>query len=189
MVCLGNAMLCPVALCVCVVLVFLLCMPATASLLPPTFHTPPARLTHTQLTHYTVHYTEHCTLYTILSHLQWLQVDSNHNSTLFHRHATQRSPTHNLLSIEPYASTRCDNTKLGACTLVISITLSSLQRRDPPWPLQNTWTREGLNLQRRGALHANGSLQPETFDVIDHCLVPKTAPNTFLKESQLQLAS
>ena len=48
------------------------------------------------------------------------------------------------------ASTRCDNTKLGACTLVISITLSSLQRRDPPWPLQNTWTREGLNLQRGG---------------------------------------
>ena len=40
-----------------------------------------------------------------------------------------------------------------------------------------------------GALHVRGSLQPETFDVIDHCLFPKTAPNTFLKESQLQLAS
>ena len=49
--------------------------------------------------------------------------------------------------------------------------------------------REGLNPQRGGGLHENGSLQPETFDVIDHCLFPKTAPNTFLKESQLQLAS
>ena len=48
------------------------------------------------------------------------------------------------------ASTRCDSTKLGACTLVISITLSSLQRSDPPRPLQNTWTREGLNPQRGG---------------------------------------
>ena len=48
------------------------------------------------------------------------------------------------------ASTRCDSTKLGACTLVISITLSSLQRSDPPRPLQNTWTREGLNPQKGG---------------------------------------
>ena len=87
------------------------------------------------------------------------------------------------------ASTRCDSTKLGACTLVISITLSSLQRSDPPRPLQNTWTREGLNPPRGGPFHVNGSLQPETFDVIDHCLFPKTAPNTFQKESQLQLAS
>ena len=29
------------------------------------------------------------------------------------------------------ASTRCDSTKLGACTLVVSITLSSLQRSGP----------------------------------------------------------
>ena len=45
------------------------------------------------------------------------------------------------------------------------------------------WTRRG------GGRHVKGSLQPETLDVIDHCLFPKTAPNTFPKESQLQLAS
>ena len=33
---------------------------------------------------------------------------------------------------------------------MISITLSSLQRSDPPRPLQNTWTREGLNPQKGG---------------------------------------
>ena len=45
------------------------------------------------------------------------------------------------------ASTRCDSTKLAACTLVISITLSSLQRSDPPPPSKH---REGLNPQRGG---------------------------------------
>ena len=72
-----------------------------------------------------------------------------------------------------------------------SLCLPSLQRSDPPRPLQNAWTREGLNPPRGGggAVHVKGSLQPETFEVIDHCLFPKTAPNTWLKESQLQLAS
>ena len=41
----------------------------------------------------------------------------------------------------------------------------------------------------RGGVHVNDSLRPETFDVNDHCLLTKTAPNTFLKEIELQLAS
>ena len=40
-----------------------------------------------------------------------------------------------------------------------------------------------------GPFHVNDSHQPETFEVKDHCLFPGTAPKTFLKESQLQLAS
>ena len=40
-----------------------------------------------------------------------------------------------------------------------------------------------------GAFHVNDSHQPESFEVKDHCLFPGTAPKTFLKESQLQLAS
>jgi hypothetical protein len=44
-------------------------------------------------------------------------------------------------------------------------------------------------VETAGGVLVNDSLRPEAFDVNDHCLFPKTAPNTFPKEIQLQLAN
>ena len=73
------------------------------------------------------------------------------------------------------SSTRCDSTKFGACTLVISITLSSLQRSDPPRPLQNTWTREGLN-PPRGRASCEGFTSARNLRCDRSLLVPEDCP-------------
>ena len=69
------------------------------------------------------------------------------------------------------ASTRCDSTKLGACTLVISITLSSFSPKKWPSATPSKHMDQGGFEPaewggRGGAFHVNGSLQPETFEVI-----------------------
>ena len=70
---------------------------------------------------------------------------------------------------------RCGGTKLGACTLLISITPSSLQRSDPPRPLQNTWTREGLN-PPRGRASCEGFTSARNLRCDRSLLVPEDCP-------------
>ena len=58
------------------------------------------------------------------------------------------------------ASTRCDSTKLGACSLVISITPSSFSPKKLPstTPSKNM-DQGGFEPAEGGAFHVNGSLQ------------------------------
>ena len=174
-------MLCPVALCVCGSCFFAL---HACHRLPPA-----SNLSHTDSLHCTLHwtlYTAHCTQFfhtfndfkSTQTTTQLFFTDMRHN---VHPHTTCSQLSHTrqrdvtipnwVLALLWYPS---------LCLLSKEVTLRGPFKTHGPG---RVWTCRG------GALHANGSLQPETFDVIDHCLFPKTAPNTFLKESQLQLAS
>ena len=78
----------------------------------------------------------------------------------------------------------CD-THHSVCLLSKEVTV-----RDP---FKTHGPGRGLNPPKGGALSCEWFTSARKlrsdFEVIDHCLFPKTAPNTFLKESQLQLAS
>ena len=104
---------------------------------------------------------------------------------MWHSHMSNASKScheiSRVLSIYAKPRRRCINamwqyrTKLGACTLVISITLSSLRRSDPPRPLQNTWTREGLNPPRARA-SCEGFTSARNLRCDRSLLVPEDCP-------------
>ena len=188
MVCLGNAMLCPVALCVCGSCFFAL---HACHRLPPA-----SNLSHTTCPTYphttdSLHYTLHWTLYTVHNSFTPSMTSSRLKPQLNSFSQTcDTTFTHTQLAlnwaIRVNAMWQYQIGCLHSCDIHHSV---FSPKKGPSVTPSKHMDQGGFEPAEGGALHANGSLQPETFDVIDHCLFPKTAPNTFLKESHLQLAS